>query len=377
VELSKELIHVKISKIDVIPASLPMRLFTDAYAGYDRGEFAFIRIETDEGFIGYGEAPSTVTVGFYGETLETVTRSIRSVLAPKLIGEDPLNIRRLTAIMDIAQGNSFIAKTGIDIALYDLVGKVLEAPVCTLLGGKQRDRIKACSEIGIVRSDQMATEAMRLVELGFRSIKIKAGADEEDEMKGVEKVRDAVGDNVELRVDPNAGWTREETIQATKVLKKCNVRYLEQPLPGWDLDGLAHVRKSTGMQMMVDESVWTPQDVVRVSRAEAADIVNIKITKTCGLKKAIEVYDTASAHGLPVVIGTELESCMGLPAKLHIAAALERLPYACEYTEIAFQKLAIKGQVKPDSEGMIEVPKGPGLGIEPAIEVIEQHAIKF
>lgn len=359
----------------MIPASLPMRLFTDAYAGYDRGEFAFVKIETDEGFVGYGEAPSTVTVGFYGETLETVTRSLRNVLSPKLIGEDPLNIRRLTSIMDVAQGNSFIAKTGIDIALYDLIGKILKVPVHTLLGGKQRDRIMACSEIGIVRSDQMAAEAMRLVELGFKSIKIKAGADAEDEMKGVEKIRDAVGEGIELRVDPNAGWSREETIRATKTLMRCNVRYLEQPLPGWDLEGLSRVRKSTGMPIMVDESVWTPQDVVRVSQAGAADSVNIKITKTCGLKKAIEVYDTAAAHGLPCVIGTELEACMGLPAKLHIASVLEKLPFACEFTEIAFQKLALEGRVKLDDEGMIPVPSGHGLGIAPAFNLLEQYAV--
>lgn len=368
---------MKISKIDVIPTSLPMRLFADAYAGYDRGEFALIRIETDEGFVGYGEAPSTVTVGFYGETLETVTRSLRNVLAPKLIGEDPLNIRRLTAIMDVAQGNSFIAKTGVDIALYDLAGKILKVPVSTLLGGKQREKIQACSEIGIVRSDQMAAEAVRLVEMGFRSIKIKAGADAEDEMKGVQKVREAVGEEIELRVDPNAGWSREETINATKTLMKCDVRYLEQPLPGWDLEGLSWMRKSTGMQIMVDESVWTPQDVVRVARAEAADIVNIKITKTCGLKKALEVYNTASAFGFPCVIGTELESCMGLPAKLHIAATLEKLPYACEFTEIAFQKLALDGQVKLDHHGMIDVPSGHGLGFEPSINLIEQNAAKM
>jgi L-Ala-D/L-Glu epimerase len=368
---------MKITKIEVTPASLPMRLFTDAYAGYDRGEFAFIRVETDEGIVGYGEAPSSVIVGFYGETLETVTRSIRSVLAPKLIGEDPMNIRRLTSIMDLAQGNSFIAKTGLDLAFYDLIGKILKVPVCTLLGGKQRDRIKACSEIGIVRSDQMASEALRLVEIGFKVIKIKTGGDEEDEMKGIAKVRDSVGDEIELRVDPNAGWSREETVHATKTLIKCNVRYLEQPLPGWDLEGLAWIRKSTGMPIMVDESVWTPQDVARVAKMEAADFVNIKITKTGGLKKGIEVYDAAAAHGLPCVIGTELESCMGLPAKLHIAAALEKLPLACEFTEIAFQKLALEGQVKLDREGMLEVPSGHGLGFAPAFDLIEQHAVKY
>ena len=366
---------MKISKIEVIPASLPMRLFTDAYAGYDRGEFAFIRIETDEGLVGFGEAPCSVTVGFYGETLETVTASLRHVLAPKLIGEDPLNIRKLTGIMDVAQGNSFIAKTGVNLALYDLMGKILKVPVYTLLGGKQRDRIMACSEIGIVRSDQMATEATRLVELGFKSIKIKAGADAEDEMRGLEKVREAVGEKIELRVDPNAGWSREETIQAAKTLQKCNVVYLEQPLPGWDVEGLAWVRKSTGMPIMVDESVWTPQDVVRVAHARAADVVNIKITKTCGLKKAIEVYDASTAHGLPCIIGTELESCMGLAAKLHIAAVLEKLPFACEFTELAFQKLALKTQIKLDGKGMLEIPSGNGLGYLPSTDLINEHRV--
>ena len=168
---------MKISKIDVTPVSMPMRLFTDAYSGYDRGEFALVKIETDEGFVGYGEAPCSVTVGFYGETLETVTLSLRNILAPKLIGEDPLNMRKLTSIMDVAQGNSFIAKTGVDIALHDLIGKILKVPVSTLLGGRQRDRIKACSEIGIVKSSEMASEALRLVEIGFRAIKIKAGSD--------------------------------------------------------------------------------------------------------------------------------------------------------------------------------------------------------
>jgi len=364
---------MKISKIEVTPVSMPMRLFTDAYSGYDRGEFALVRIETDEGIVGYGEAPCSVIVGFYGETLETVTLSLRNVLAPKLIGEDPLNIRKLISIMDVAQGNSFIAKTGVDLALHDLMGKILKVPVSTLLGGKQRDRIKACSEIGIVKSSEMASEAMRLVEMGFKSIKIKAGSDAEDEMKGVEKVRDAVGDDVELRVDPNAGWSRESTLKATRTLLKCNVRYLEQPLPGWDLEGLSRVRRSTGMQIMVDESVWTPQDVVRVSQAQAADIVNIKITKTCGLKKAIEVYDTATAHGLPCVIGTELESCMGLPAKLHIASVLEKLPFSCEFTEIAFQKVALSSSVKLDSDGCIQVPQGHGLGMNPDLKLIEQY----
>ena len=177
-------------------------------------------------------------------------------------------------------------------------------------------------------------------------------------------------------MDPNAGWSREASIKAAKIMLHCNCRYLEQPLPGWDLEGLSWIRKSTGMPIMVDESVWTPQDVVKVADAEAADIVNIKITKTCGLKKAMEVYNTATAHGLPCIIGTELESCMGLAAKLHIAAFLGNLPFACEFTELAFQKIALRTSIKLNNDGTITVPSGSGLGVEPDLELINRTQLR-
>jgi muconate cycloisomerase len=129
------------------------------------------------------------------------------------------------------------------------------------------------------------------------------------------------------------------------------------------------------MPIMVDESVWTPQDVVKVAEAGAADFVNIKITKTSGLKKAIQVYNTAEAHGLPCVIGTELESCMGLAAKLHIAAALEKLPFACEFTELAFQKMALKTPFKLDGSGALLVPSEAGLGVDPDLDLIRKYEI--
>jgi L-Ala-D/L-Glu epimerase / N-acetyl-D-glutamate racemase len=350
-----------------------MRVFKDAYADYTTNDFVLVKIETDEGLVGYGEAPSSVTVGFYGETLETVTISLRNHLGPSLIGLDPLNITKATRIMDIAQGNSFIAKTAISVALYDLMGKALKVPVNTILGGKQRETIRAASEISITEPKTMAEEARRLLDLGFRVIKLKAGRNAEEEVKGLKMVRDVVGHGIELRLDPNAGWSRAETLRLLPTIERCEVSYLEQPLPGWDLTGMAAIRKAASIPLMVDESVWTPQDVVRVAHYEAADIVNIKTTKTQGLKKALEIYSVASAFGMPCIVGCELESCVNIAAKLHLASALESLPYACEYTELAFSEQLIKQPLKVEN-GSLRVPSGPGLGVDPDADLIAKYA---
>jgi L-alanine-DL-glutamate epimerase-like enolase superfamily enzyme len=351
-----------------------MRQFSDAYSEYPTGQFVLVEIGTDQGIVGFGEAPCTVTVGFYGETLETVTAAIRNYIAPKLVGEDPLNIGKATSIMNSVHGAASIAKTGIDTALCDLAGKALGISVSTLLGGRQRDTIRAASEIAIVNPEEMVREARRLVDFGFKVIKIKAGRNVDDEVRGIIAIRDAVGSNIELRVDPNAGWSRFDTLRALKLLEREEISYIEQPLPGWDLEGLAWLRKITGIPVMVDESVWNPHDVIKVARAEAADIINIKITKAGGLKNSLDIFATAEAVGIPCMIGTELESCVAVAAKLQLAASLENLPFACEYTKLAFQKMAIMESLKLE-DGSMKVPTGPGLGMASDRQLIEQNAV--
>jgi L-alanine-DL-glutamate epimerase-like enolase superfamily enzyme len=353
-----------------------MRQFSDAYSDYPTGQFVLVEIDTDEGTVGFGEAPCTVTVGFYGETLETVTHAVRNYLGPKLLGEDPLNVRRTTLLMNSIHGAAFIAKTGIDTALYDLAAKALHVPVSTLLGGRQRNSIEAASEIAIVNPEEMVREARRLIELGFKVIKVKAGRKVDDEVKGIKAIRDAIGSDIELRVDPNAGWSRLDTLRALKVLSRAEISYIEQPLPGWDLEGLAWLRKATGVPVMVDESVWNPHDVIKIARAEAADIINIKITKAGGLKNSLDIYTTADAAGIPCIVGTELESCVAVAAKLQFAASLENLPYACEFTELAFQRMAIRESLKLEN-GTLKVPTGPGLGMAPDKELIDQNTVSL
>jgi len=353
-----------------------MRPFSDAYSEYPLGQFVLVEIGTDQGTVGFGEAPCTVTVGFYGETLETTVTAIRNYIGPKLVGEDPLNIRRITSIMNSVHGAAWIAKTGIDTALYDLAGKALGVPVSTLLGGMQRERVRVASEIAIVNSQEMVGEANRLIELGFRVIKFKTGRDVDEEVEGIKAVRDAVGSDIELRVDPNAGWSRADTLRALKRLAREEISYIEQPLPGWDLEGLSWLRKTTNVPVMVDESVWNTHDVIKVARAEAADIINIKITKAGGLKNSLDIYTTAEAAGIPCIIGTELESCVAVAAKLQLAASLEKLPFACEFTELAFQKMALTEPLKLE-DGCLKVPSGIGLGLAPDKQLIDANTVSL
>jgi muconate cycloisomerase len=181
-----------------------------------------------------------------------------------------------------------------------------------------------------------------------------------------------VGSDIELRVDPNAGWSRADTLRALKKLARVEISYIEQPLPGWDLEGLAWLRKTTGVPVMVDESVWNTHDVIKVAKAEAADLINIKITKAGGLKNSLDIYTTAEAVGIPCIIGTELESCVAVAAKLQLAASLERLPFACEFTELAFQKMALTEPLRLEN-GSLKVPSGTGLGMAPDKGMTEKN----
>jgi len=261
-----------------------------------------------------------------------------------------------------------------DNTLYDVAGKAFGVPVSTLLGGMRRETIEAASEIGIAEPEEMVKEARRLVGMGFRVINIKAGKNVEDEIEGVKAIRDAVGTAMELKVDPDGGRSRYGTLRALKVFADCNLSYVEQPLPGWDLEGLAWIRKATGVPIMLDESVWNPHDVIKVAEAEAADIINIKLTKAGGLKSSLDMYTTAQALGISCMVGTELEVCVGVTAKVHLAPSLGSLPFACEFTELAFHKMAGEEPFGLE-DGCLRVPRGTGLGTNPPKGLIEEQSL--
>jgi len=354
---------MKIDRVQVIPFGIPIRKFTDAYTGFSVSNAVLVKIFTDDGHIGFGEACAWEPE-FYGETLESVSTTIEKYIAPVIIGEDPRNINKVLSIIDANVAKITCAKEGIDLALHDLVGKILDVPVYTLLGGKFRDMIPVASEIGIDTPEEMVKNAIKVLDSGIKVIKIKGSSDHALDVERIKAVRHAVGNNIELRLDPNAAWDVNNTIKTMKLLEDCNLQLLEQPVPGWDLNGMAHIRNNIGIPLMADESIWTPQDAIRIAEYGAADLLNIKIAKSCGLHLGKKIEYVAESLGLPCIAGTEIEPGFSLIAKLHLAASMKIHPLASEFTELTLLNKNILKYNIEITDGCLRVPDKPGLGVE-------------
>ncbi|MCD2205266.1 mandelate racemase/muconate lactonizing enzyme family protein [Halobacterium sp. KA-6] len=266
-------------------------------------------------------------------------------------------------------------KEGIDLALHDLVGKILDVPAYTLLGGKFRDRVRVAAEIGLDTPKAMANEATDILEDGIKVVKIKGSDNPDLDIRRIHATRDALGDDVPLRLDPNAAWTATETIRILRAVEDCHLQHVEQPVPTDDVTGLAHIRKNSSVPVMADESVWTRGDVVQLYDYDAVDSVNLKIAKTCGLHRGKKIEAAAGALGIANMVGTELEPGVSAVAKIHFAASMREHPLASEFTELVqVDGSILKEPLKADS-GVIEVPEGPGLGVEVDEDALQKYAI--
>lgn len=362
---------MKINKVETFPFGVPIRSFADAYTGFAESNAVLVKLHTDEGIVGLGEACAWEPE-FYGETLESVTTTIQNYAASWIVDQDPRNIAKIMDLLDKALAGATCAKEGIDLALHDLVGKILGVPVSTLLGGRFRENIPIASEIGIDTPEKMAENACDVLKMGIRIIKIKGSPDSDMDVRRIKAVREAVGSDVALRLDPNASWDVSSTIQTMKRVEDCELQLLEQPVPGWDLKGMAHVRRNIGIPLMADESIWSPQDAVRIFEYGAADILNIKLPKSCGLHRAKKIEATAEALGMPCIVGTEIEPGLSWIAKLHMASSMRVHPFASEFTELTLLKENILDYDFQIVDGGIEVPDGPGLGVDIKEDIFEK-----
>ena len=330
-------------------------------------EYVLVRIETDAGVVGWGE--SQVDVGFFGHTLEDVLAAVNDYLGPQLVGRDPYDRAHLLALIDF-RGHT-TAKAGIDMALHDLMGRALGVAVGALIGGRHTDRVDVSLEIAGGAPRAMAAECARLVELGVREFKAKIGWDPDEDADRLRAIRDAVGPNVRLRADANQGYTPKEAIRFCRLVERDDLRLglLEQPVAVHDLDGMALVRASVDTPICADEACYGPADALRIVRAGAADVLNVKIGKAGGLMAAAKILAIGEAAGVRCVLGTAFGTALEMAAKLHLAAAHPHLTDAVEFTELALHGslMAASGRdplALPLEDGALRVPTGPGLGVE-------------
>jgi len=335
--------------------------FAIANETVDIGENVFLKVETDEGIIGWGCAtPDSVTK----ETKETVVTCFNQTAKQLLLNRDPLRIHYIQDnLEEMLKGNPSL-KSGINMALYDILGKKADMPLYQLLGG-YRDKIETSVTIGINPLEVMVEKAKSYVSQGFRCLKIKVGMDPDHDINVVLAIRNEVGPQVKLRLDANEGYTLEKALRVIETLEKlgADIEMLEQPTPAQYLYALKEVTAQCSVPIMADETALTLRDSLKLVKMEIADMINIKLMKIGGITNAIKANIFAELAGIPVMIGCMNESMGAMAAGVHLACAYKNIQYADLDSALDFQDDIVTGGATY-KDGCVIPSNKPGLGIE-------------
>jgi muconate cycloisomerase len=372
---------MKITKIETIPIRLPTRRIHQwASLTTPIGIYVIIKLYTDEGLVGLGEAPVLKDWGgdhgkYFGETPQTTVHIINDILAPALTGQDPRRFEFVHALMDKAVKGYPYCKAAIDAALYDVVGKTLNTPVYQLLGGLFREHIPIAHSLGLMDIEKAVEEALQATAEGVKTIKLKGGVEPRRDIDLVQRIRSAVGPDVKICVDANQGYPSPKlAVQVTKAMAEYDLLYMEQPVEG--IDRMAEVTRRVDTPVMADESAWTARDVLEIAQKNAADVISIYTTKPGGLFKAKQVAAVAQAAGLACNVNGSVETGVGNAANIHLAASTGVVTYGCVVPVSTPKENASRGiagiyysddiirEPFEYSDGDVIISSKPGLGIE-------------
>jgi L-alanine-DL-glutamate epimerase-like enolase superfamily enzyme len=362
---------MKITHIEAIPVRVPRpQSFKSSLGVQLASENAVVRIHTDEGLIGIGEASSIWDRRGSGES-ETINR----FLSEKLIGKDPTRINDISALMNKYLHRSFPAKAGIEMALYDILGKSLNSPVYNILGGLVRERVLLSHSLSMGDPSQIAEQAKNLVDQGYKTVKCKIGQNLAADIAVLDAIRNRVGD-VTLRVDANMGWvSAKEAIRHIKQLTRFDLELIEQPLHYTDVDGLRFVREHVDVPIMADESIWTPTDAIHCVRNNSVDVFNVYVSEAGGIGPAAEIFSIAEAAHIPCIIGSMPELGIGTAAQAHLAFSMRNLGYASDVNGFVYHSDDIIQERLEINDGYLLPPVGPGLGVTIDEEKLSNYRI--
>lgn len=312
---------MKITDIRIGEISVPLKTpFKTALRTVNSVEDIIVEVHTDTGNIGYGEAPPTGVIT--GDTKGSIIGALNDHIKKNIIGMDIENFEEIMIKLDrcIVKNNS--AKAAVDIALYDLYGQMLNAPIYKILGG-YRNEIITDITISVNDPEEMARDSIDAIRRGFKTLKIKVGKDAATDIQRMKAIRNAVGYDVQLRIDANQGWKPKEAVKALRKMEDegLDIEFVEQPVEAHDIDGLKFVTDNVSIPVLADESVFSPMDALKILQKRAADFVNIKLMKTGGIYNALKICSVAEIYGVECMIGCMLEAKVSVNAAVHLAAA--------------------------------------------------------
>ena len=312
---------MRIVKIETGEVNIPLVTpFKTALRTVDCVNDIIVRIVTEDGQEGFGEAPPTAVIT--GDTKASVKGAIEEFIAPNLVGMD---IENLDGVMEKLHGcilKNTSAKAAVDMAVYDLFAKSCKKPLYKVLGGKQSE-IETDLTISVNGIDEMVKDSLRAVDQGFGILKIKVGKEGLKDVERIRAIRQAVGPSVRLRIDANQGWSPKEAVRIIRKMEDLGIEMdlVEQPVNAHDFQGMRYVTSQVYTPILADESVFSVEDAIRIIQKRAADLINIKLMKTGGIYQALKICGIAESFGVECMIGCMLESKIAVSAAAHLAAA--------------------------------------------------------
>jgi L-alanine-DL-glutamate epimerase-like enolase superfamily enzyme len=334
-----------------IPQKAPIAPYQSRYRATSEKEAVIIRVETDTGLVGWGETPlDWLNKSFEGAPEDLLRRQV--------LGRDPFALEEWYAENRLG---SHLA-SGVEMAFWDVIGQATRQPLYNLLGGAVREKIELAACMGIRPYDEAKAIARQYVDMGFTTLKTKAGRRAEEDLEMVRGIRDGVGDKLKLRIDPNRGYAPEVAFPLARDLEKYHLEYFEQPMPLGLIADAARLRRFTRTPIALNESVTTPEIVLQILQLHAADVLLPDTYQCAGILGVKKVAALAEAAGIPCVFHCAHDLGLKTAAMLHVVASSPGFTLAndCTYYGLVDDIITPLHRIE---RGFMEVPEGPGLGV--------------
>jgi L-alanine-DL-glutamate epimerase-like enolase superfamily enzyme len=368
----------KIVKVECLPVSTPLKKpVIMPNTRITTIDSVVLKITADDGTVGIADSGDTSS-WYRGELQESIIAMICNVITPRiLLGENPCHIEKIVGKMDLLVRDNNQAKATVDFALHDLKGKLLGVPVYELLGGRTVEAARQGWVLSAGKPDDVAAEAKKAKDIGFALFKMKIGyGTMQDDIDMVHAVRETVGPDAYLSIDANGFWSYEKALHIIRRLDPVGLDLIEQPLPHWDIEGMARLRAAVRTPIYADESAQELHHIKEIIDRRAADGLFIKLQKAGGLVKAQRWLTMARLAGLPVHCGCMIGSGLEHSPAAHLWVSNE---WASQGLNESIGPLMIHGtmesrHIEPGTDIALNIPRfegglcapneGPGLGIE-------------
>jgi L-alanine-DL-glutamate epimerase-like enolase superfamily enzyme len=358
---------MKITAIEITIVEIPQTPVIAPYRSHIRSSSttrsAIVRLATDENLVGWGEFNVNFLEG-------PGSGRLQADAAEWLVGRDALNVAEFHRTCPLETR----LKSGIEMAMWDLRGKAAGQSVAVLLGGVIRPEVELAACMGIQSYERAGEMAAYYVEQGFSTLKTKAGADIEEDLAMVRGVRDAVGDRIKLRIDPNRAYSVGQAAELARRLEEYNLEYLEQPIMAEPLADAAWLRRQSRTPIALNESVTDPASVWEILRADAAEFILPDTPQAGGIWPCVKIGHVCEAAGVPCIMHCGHDLGPKTAAMVHVAAACSAYSLANDSTYYSLvEDVCI--EPLPIVRGKIAVPNRPGLGIECDPEKLRRYAV--